>query len=227
MDSLFLIIESDERVALQRRHEFARLGIRCYHVPSLPHAMQALASWAFDAVLMRAPALEERCMGALKRLRARSEAPILLLVDPADERREIEALECGATDVLASSASCELVALKLRRLLELRGRPARAAAVPAQTVGSLALDERSGLASVDGSTLDLTPHQFQLMAALASKSGEVVSRLELRNILAGASDVRVVDVHVSRIRKKLKGMNADDVVLRTVRGRGYSLMANA
>src|ERR1700712_5521361 len=55
MDSLFLIIESDERVALQRRHEFARLGIRCYHVPSLPHAMQALTSWAFDAVLMRAP----------------------------------------------------------------------------------------------------------------------------------------------------------------------------
>ncbi len=224
MALLFLIIDDEESAASRRRLEFARFGIRSYIVPSLVQAEEALASWSFDAVVLRAPSLVPQCFATLKWLRSRGESPVLLLVDRDDAAHQIEALEAGATDVMSSQAPADLVAVKLLRLLEVRSRLSHPQARP-QTVGSLALDQRTGFASVDGMTLELTPDQFQLVSLLAAKSGEVVSREEVRDILMRTSDIRVVDVQVSRIRKKLKGMNVNDIVLRTIRGRGYSLMA--
>lgn len=224
MAHLFLIIDDDERAAAQRRLAFARFGIRSYVVASSACAAAALASWTFDAVVLRIPAIDPARLAQLRSLRAGAESPVLLLVDRQDEARQIEALESGAVDVIASSASSELVAVKLLRLLEMRTPAPARPATPAQTVGSLAIDQRTGLASVDGMALELTPYQFKLVSLLASRPGEIVSREEARDILMGASGIRVVDVQVSRIRKKLKELNADDVVLRTVRGRGYSLM---
>ncbi len=227
MARLILIIDGDAHEAARWREAFARFGLRSYVVPSPACAASALASWAFDAVVLRTPTLDAPCLAALERLRACGASPVLLLADRGDEAREIAALACGALDVLPSSASSELVAAKLVRLLDARAEPPRPSTARPRTVGSLAIDERAGLASVDGLALDLTPYQFQLVSLLASKPGEVVSREEVRDILMGASDIRVVDVQVSRIRKKLKGLNADDIVLRTVRGRGYSLAARA
>jgi two-component system, OmpR family, response regulator len=226
MARLFLVIEDEDCIALQRRHELARFGIRTYVVPSFEHALEALKSWQFDAILLTASALGPRCLELLKHLRARRAAPVLMLIDRCDEGRQIAALEAGATDVMQASVSSELVAVKLLRLLDIRLQSLGFASKILPQVGSLTIDERGSRASVDGVTLDLTPYQFQLIALLASKSGEVISRQDVVQILMGTSDLRVVDVQVSRIRKKLTRMNVNDVVLRTVRGRGYSLAAN-
>lgn len=226
MPLLFLVVDDEECAAAQRRHELARFGIRTYVARSFLRATEALASWAFDAVVLRAATLEPRCLALLRTLRSCGASPVLVLVDQCDEAHQIEAIASGAMDVMASSASSELIVAKLLRLLELGARSPRPEAEPPCNVGSLALDPHTGTASVDGIALDLTPYQFQLVSLLASKPGGVVSREEARDILMGTSDVRVVDVQVSRIRKKLKGVNADDVVLRTIRGRGYSLMAS-
>jgi DNA-binding response OmpR family regulator len=189
-------------------------------------ALEALESWQFDAIVLSASALGPRCLELLKHLRAHRAVPILVLVERCNEERQIAALEAGATDVMQASASSELVAVKLSRLLDVLSESPRFASELLPHVGSLTIDERASLASVDGVALDLTPYQFQLIALLASKSGEVISRQEVVQILMGTSDIRVVDVQVSRIRKKLTGMNVNDVVLRTVRGRGYSLAMN-
>ena len=226
MALLVLVIEDEERIAFQRREELARVGIRSYVVPSFIRAVEALQSWTFDALVVNASALGARGLDLLAHLRGHHASSMLVLVDGCDERQQIAALASGATDVMDACASSELVAAKLSRLLEARPQTARPAPSPARTVGSLALDERAGLASVDSMTLELTPYQFRLISLLASRTGEVVSREEVVQILMGTSDIRVVDVQVSRIRKKLKGMNVDDVALRTVRGRGYSLVAN-
>lgn len=223
MPLLCLVIETEEPVASRRRLELARFGMRTYAVSSFASAVEALESWHFDAVVLSASALGPRCFELLKHLRAHRAVPVLVLVGRYDEQRQIVALESGATDVMRASASSELVAVKLLRLLDVRSEPSGWPAELPPQVGSLTIDERASLASVDGVSLDLTPYQFQLVALLASRSGEVVSRQDVIQILMGTSDIRVVDVQVSRIRKKLKRLNVDDVVLRTVRGRGYSL----
>lgn len=223
MPLLCLVIEDEERIASRRRRELARLGVRSYVVPSFVRALEALGSWHFDAIVLSASTLGPRCLDLLKELRANRTAPVLVLVEGWDEPGQIATLESGATDVMSASASSELVAVKLLRLLDVRPQAPRVASGPPPDLGSLRIDERARLASVDGVALELTPYQFQLVALLASKSGEVVSRQEVVQFLMGTSDIRVVDVQVSRIRKKLKDMNVNDVVLRTVRGRGYSL----
>jgi DNA-binding response OmpR family regulator len=227
MALLCLIIDDNARVASQRRGELARIGMRTYVVPSFVRSIEALESWQFDAIVLNASALGPRCVAFLKHLRTHRGAPVLVLLDQYDERLQIAMLESGATDVMQASASSELIALKLLRLLAVRTESTGIGSILPPHFGSLAIDERSGVVSVDGATLDLTPYQFQLVALLASKSGEVVTRQEVIQILMGTSDIRVVDVQISRIRKKFKDMNVSDVVLRTIRGRGYSLTMNS
>ena len=226
MALLCLLIEAEERVVSLRRREFARFGMRAYVAPSFTRALEALDSWHFNAIVLNASTLGPRCLELLRLLRTYRRVPVLVLIDQWDEQTQIATLDSGATDVMHASTSSELVAVKLLRLLDVRSEPSSFATDSPPHVGSLTIDERAMLASVDGVALDLTPYQFQLVALLASKSGEVVSRREVVQILMGTSDVRVVDTQVSRIRKKLKDMNVNDVVVRTVRGQGYSLATN-
>ena len=221
MTHLCLIVESDPHIAIQRRRDFPRFGIRPYMVESFESARDVLRNWHFDGVVVNAAAFGPSCCELLPRLRPLSPVPVLLLMDAGDEEHLIALLEAGATDVIRGPASTQLIAAKLRRLQQVR--PVSGGEVDTVRIGPLLIDKRAFRVFADGSPLDLTPYQYDLLALLASRPGEAVSRDEIVQLLMGGSDTRVVDVHVSRIRKKLTDLNVHDVTLRTVRGRGYSL----
>jgi DNA-binding response OmpR family regulator len=95
------------------------------------------------------------------------------------------------------------------------------------TVGSLTVDVRSRTAVLDGRTLDLRPSEFDLLAYLAARPGEVVTK---RTLLAdvwqqpyGGAD-KTVDVHLSWLRRKLGETAQRPVYLQTVRGVGVKLV---
>jgi len=156
---------------------------------------------------------------------AREEAgiPIVMLSALGSTRDRVSGLEGGADDYVAKPfAPSELVA-RVRSVLR-RARPAQAAA-PLQR-GDLLLDLGGHRAALGGRSVELSPAEFEILAALLNAGGRVVTRDQLINRLhphGEGIDNRSIDVYVGRLRAKLGDSSARPRFVVTVRGVGYRL----
>jgi DNA-binding response OmpR family regulator len=155
-------------------------------------------------------------------IRAGSDTPILMLTGEKGSEERARLLDLGADDYLEKPFSKKELSARVRALL--RRAPSRHRAQSAAKVGRLAVDPRTHRATVDGEMLDLTPTEFRLLAALASRPGEVIDRKAL--LRAGWPDERDPDpewlkAHLARLRSKLVASGVPD--LANVRGVGYRL----
>ncbi len=157
-----------------------------------------------------------------RRIRASSDTPVLMLTGEKGSEERAKLLELGADDYLEKPFSKRELLARVRALLR-RASGTKRTAEPA-SVGGLVVDPRTHSASVDGEALPLTPTEFRLLAALASRAGEVVERRAL--LRAAWPDERDPDpewlkAHLARLRSKLE--SAHGPVPANVRGVGYRL----
>ncbi len=93
-------------------------------------------------------------------------------------------------------------------------------------VGELVVDATSMTVTLAGQRLALTTHEFQLLRVLAERSGHVLSRDQLLQLVHGSAEEsfdRSIDVHISRLRHKLEQDPRRPRLLKTIRGAGYML----
>ncbi|HEY6202886.1 MAG TPA: response regulator transcription factor [Candidatus Limnocylindria bacterium] len=157
-----------------------------------------------------------------RRIRAISSTPILMLTGEKGSDERARLLDLGADDYLEKPFSRKELSARVRALLRRAAPTARAS--PAASIGKLTVDARAHQATVAGQSLDLTPTEFRLLAALAGHPGEVVDRRAL--LRAGWPDERDPDpewlkAHLARLRSKLDLAGAPS--LSNVRGVGYRL----
>jgi DNA-binding response OmpR family regulator len=227
MQFLCLIIEPLAEASRRLERELPIFGFRPYGVASCPAAMALLRQWRFDAVLLDADSVGDYTAAALQKLHRHSRAPVVVLTHRQGEAAQLTWLELGASDVVSLPASSKLLAAKMRRLIESAAPPDDEPAEIA--IGPLAMDARRNTASVEGRPLVLTAAQFDLLYVLASRLGQFVHREAIARALRSpcAEAGRSADVHVYRIRKKLRAMGVDHLHLDTVHGRGYCLSFDA
>ena len=167
----------------------------------------------------------------LKRIRARTQVPVLMLTARGDETDRIVGLEVGADDYLPKTFSTRELLARLRAVLRRSAVSASAtnngSTPPTEVVvGSLRinLDARSAL--LDTTPLVLTPVEFDLLASLARARGRVKTREALLEEIRDRNyDVfdRSIDVHISSLRKKLGDDAKEPRFIRTVRSAGYMM----
>ncbi len=160
-----------------------------------------------------------------KAVRANTElahVPVIFLTARAAETDRIIGLELGANDYIVKPFFLrELIA---RIKIQFRGQ------TPSQLVkaGPIELDRRSCRAQLNGGPLTLTATEFRLLEYLMNRPGMVFSRDQLLDAVWGhdrAVTDRTVDVYVLRLRQKIEKDPANPVLLRSVRGFGYSFSA--
>ena len=130
-------------------------------------------------------------------------------------------LELGADDYVVKPFGIRELIARIRAVT--RRSHGRAADGPIH-IGELQLDERARRATIGGEPLDLTPKEFDLLAALARDPGAVVSRHRLLEDVWNTSwygSTKTIDVHVAALRRKL----GDAALIETVRGVGFRLRA--
>jgi two-component system phosphate regulon response regulator OmpR len=159
-----------------------------------------------------------------RRLRARSQVPILMLTARGDDLDRIVGLELGADDYLPKPFNPRELLARLGAIL----RRTRGAAPPDEVLrfGQLEIDRAAREVRVRGQRRDLTGRQFDLLLLLAERAGRVQTREQLMDALKGEvwdSVDRSIDVHVSRIRQLIEDDAKHPRLLQTVRGAGYVL----
>ena len=160
-----------------------------------------------------------------RRLRAMPETastPVIMLTARRDERDIIEGLKIGADDYIKKPFSLAELVARVRALLRrTTGKEA------ARTIedGDLRIDLDDEMTFIRNETVDLSPTEFRLLELLARRMGRTVSREELLGKIWSfyGGDTRTVDVHVSRLRKKLDDGKRPALVIQSLRGRGYRL----
>lgn len=154
----------------------------------------------------------------LKKWRAASRTmPVLMLTARDTWREKVAGIDAGADDYLTKPFHMEELLARLRALIRRAGGHASTELV----CGPLTLDTRSSRASVDGSALTLTSHEYRVLAYLMHHQGEIVSRGELTEHIYAQDfdrDSNTVEVFIARLRKKLP-----PGLIETVRGLGYRL----
>ena len=154
----------------------------------------------------------------LKKWRASGRTlPVLILTARDTWREKVAGIDAGADDYLTKPFHMEELLARLRALIRRAGGHASSELV----WGPLTLDTRSSRASVEGTALTLTGHEYRVLAYLMHHPGEIVSRAELTEHIYAQDfdrDSNTVEVFIARLRKKLPpGM------IETVRGLGYRL----
>jgi two-component system response regulator CpxR len=159
----------------------------------------------------------------LRRLRAKSKVPVIMLTARGEDVDRIIGLEIGADDYLAKPFNPRELAARIRAILR-RYEP-RAAPNPSGRieVNGITLDPASREVISNGKHVDLTTFEFDILEMLMRSAGRVLSRDALMenfyNRKATPFD-RSIDMHISHLRKKLE---RGDSIIKTIRGVGYQL----
>jgi len=159
---------------------------------------------------------------------ARSEMPILMLTARGTPEDRIAGFEAGADDYLAKPFEPRELVLRIRALLRRAPPPPAPASAEPLRFGAAEFDaERGELRDANG-PIRLTGGEAALLAALAARPNEVLSREDLAAALGtDAASERAIDVQVTRLRRKIETDPREPRFLHTVRGRGYVLKPGA
>ncbi len=166
-------------------------------------------------------------MELLRRLRQKSEMPVIFLTSKDDEIDELFGLKMGADDFIRKPFSQRLVVERVRAILR-RSQPREASAVTEDAKiierGKLKLDPERHTCIWDGKAVTLTVTEFLILQALAQRPGVVKSRDALMDAAYDDQvyvDDRTIDSHIKRLRKKFKVVDGNFDVIETLYGVGY------
>ncbi|AVP56368.1 response regulator transcription factor [Pulveribacter suum] len=172
----------------------------------------------FDAVVLDLGLPQLDGLSVLRRWRAAGRAmPVLILTARSSWQEKVAGIDAGADDYLAKPFHTEELLARLRALL----RRASSHASAQWQCGPIWLDTRQARTLVDGQPLQLTSHEFMLLAQLMQRKGEVLTRTGLsEHLYPGGSerDSNTIEVFIARLRRKLPAG-----CIETVRGLGYRL----
>ncbi|MFE7513429.1 response regulator transcription factor [Streptomyces sp. NPDC057540] len=191
-----------------------------------PEALRAVLDEPFDVMVLDLSLLDLGGLDVLEILRMYSNIPVVVTARH-DEREVVRVLAQGADAYLVSPFSGDLLVAKTTAVLRRAASGAGRMRSDLLRVGGLAVDAAQRRASLDGTDLDLTRKEFDLLEFLASRPGVVVPRSELfkQVWLRTHRGERTVDAHLSWLRRKLGESAARPRYLHTVRHAGIKLEA--
>lgn len=219
-----VLIEDDLEIRTLAASALADAGLDCESTGTAMEGLQMAVKGTPDLVVLDLGLPDLDGAELLRMIRAVSPIPVIVATARDDEEAMVGLLNAGADDYVVKPYSGAQLVARVQAVLRRVGGDERSIL----RVGGLQIDVAAREAVLDGTPLDLSPKEFDLLRVLAERSGEVLSK---RDLLAevwrepyGGSE-RTVDVHLSWLRKKLGESAQDPRFLRTVHGVGVKLVA--
>ncbi len=214
-----LVAEDEEKIRELLTVYLKKEGYLVYGARNGKEALEIFDLEDPDAVILDVMMPEYDGWTILKRIRKKSSLPVLMLTAREEEEDKLFGFELGADDYVTKPFSVKEVIARIKALLK-RGKDTEDRTL---TYGELILDLEQHEARIGEEKLSLTPKEFDLLQVFLENKTHALTRDQILNKVWGFDyygDLRTVDTHVKRLRKKMGGLGEKIV---TVRGIGYRL----
>ncbi|WP_029011419.1 response regulator transcription factor [Niveispirillum irakense] len=223
-----LLVDDDRELTAMLAEYLAREGFQAQAVHDGQQGETEALSGQYDIIVLDVMMPRLSGIEVLRRIRARSQIPVLLLTARGDNVDRIAGLELGADDYVPKPSSPGELVARLRAILRRTGTIRQESAQEALVCGDLSLNAGTRTAIWKGVPLDLTGTEFSLLEELVRHAGQLVSKQQLSLNALGRPLTRFdrrIDVHISSIRQKLGLRGANQSWIVSVRGQGYQLVS--
>ena len=220
-----LVIEDDRTIGKSLSQGFHEAGYDCWWAINGKTGLERAVSQQADVIVLDLMLPEISGIEVLKEIRQQGiKTPVLILTAKGAVQEKVDGLEAGADDYLVKPFAFA----ELKARVEAICRRATPRPSPMLRAGDLVLDLSSHRAYASGREVDLTPTEFGIFELLMRHDGQVVTRKMLCEHVWGFEwdgPTNVIEVHITRLRKKLDDGTRSSIS--TVRGRGYSINSSA
>jgi len=217
-----LVVDDEPKIVELARDYLAHAGYAVATAADGPSALEIVRRQHPDLVVLDLglPGLDG--LDVIRQIRRDSPLPVIVLTARDDEVDRVLGLELGADDYVTKPFSPRELVARVRAVL----RRSEAAAEPGDLIraGDVTLDVPGMRVERAGQPIELTPTEFQLLAALARRPGRIFTRAQLLDAIHGIafeSYERAIDTHVKNVRRKLEPDPRRPRYIQTVYGVGY------
>lgn len=228
-----LVVDDDADIRSLIEGVLMRNGMIARTARSAAEADGALEGFPADLIVLDLMMEGEDGLSYCRRLRARSNIPVIMLTALAEDVDRIVGLEIGADDYLPKPFNPRELVARIKSVLRRVGEPAPSdefGGQPAYAFGPFRLHpDQMLLAHEDGTPVHLTSGEFSLLLALVERAPRVLSRDQLLDLSRGAAANpfdRSIDSQVSRLRGKIESDPRHPEYIKTVRNLGYAFAAS-
>lgn len=218
--SHILVVDDDRRLRELLQKYLLDNGFRVTVATDAKEARQRLRAMEFDLIVLDRMMPGEDGLAFARSIRELSMVPILMLTAMGETEARIDGLEGGVDDYLSKPFEPRELVLRIGMILR------RTRTVPELgevRLGNFVYDPERDILQGDSGTLRLTSTEASLLRVLAENAGRVLSREALTQLCAIDGTDRMIDVQVTRLRRKIEPDTKVPRYLQTVRGQGYVL----
>jgi DNA-binding response OmpR family regulator len=215
-----LLVDDDVELCGMMKEFFAESGHRLECVHEGRGGLAMALDGAYDLVILDVMLPVIDGFTVLQQLRRRKDLPVIVLTARTQHEDRILGLNSGADDYLPKPFDPDELLARIRAVLR-RSDGGAATNRKSMSIGNIKLDPATREVWISSSPIDLTAMEFDLLDMLMSSAGKVVTRREITVALFEREATpydRFLDVHISHLRRKLKGSRS---LIRTIRGVGY------
>ena len=232
-DQSVLVVEDTDEIRELVTTVLRRAGMDVREVSSGAACMEEVRGDPPDLIVLDLGLPDADGTEICRQIRAESECYLLLLTARAEEVDLLIGLAVGADGYMAKPFSPRELVARVQAMLRFPrqapvAEPAETTEASIRKLNELEVDEESREVRVDGAVVDLTRTEFDLLFALASRPGRVLQRETLLREVWQTDwegNLRLVEAHMSNLRRKLVAAGLNSPEIRTVRGVGYRLVA--
>jgi DNA-binding response OmpR family regulator len=224
MNKTILVVDDEERLTSLLKAYLQQEGFRVLTAGNGLGALEVIRSGPPDLIVLDIMMPQMDGVEFLKVLRTQHSTPVILLTARVGDEDKIIGLELGADDYLTKPFRPRELLARVRAVLRRAGRSGPEPAILHS--GDLTLDRARHEILLDGHPIDLTPTEFEILAALMAAPGKVFTRMELLERAQGVGYEgyeRTIDAHIKNLRAKIDPGGQDTQRIQTVYGVGYRL----
>jgi DNA-binding response OmpR family regulator len=222
MSKTILVVDDNERLRTLVKAYLAQEGYRVVTASDGREALFVAREENPDLIVLDIMMSEMDGYEFMRIHRKDRETPIIILTAKIEETDALLGLELGADDYIAKPFSMRILAARIRAVLRRAGKDTPE--VDVLRVADIVLDRNGRSVKVADNTVDLTPSEFDILAALMGSPGRAYSRLDLLDRVQGTAFEgyeRTIDVHVRNLRTKIEPDPRNPRYIETIYGVGY------
>ena len=222
MNKTILLVDDDQRLRGLLKDYLNKKNYKVYTSQDFSEAKEILNFFIFDLIILDRMMPSGDGINLINHIKDAAQTPIIMLTAMGENNNKIEGLKTGADDYLAKPFEPEELYLRIENLLQLYQKNNQTELRIG--FGNYIYDNKTNSLKINNEELYLTEGENNLLLKLINNRNNILSREDLADKEFDESELRKVDVGITRLRQKIEKIPKQPQYIKTIRGKGYMLI---